>query len=603
VTNARTTPPRLMAALIGVMLIFPAVASAHAQLEGTSPPQGATVKPEPAAVIFRFDEPVEGNFGAVRVYDADGARVDQGDAFHPDGDGPRLGVHLKPDLPDGSYTATYRVVSADGHIVSSGYVFSIGKPGRAPKETVAQLVNSSGSGPVTEIAFGAARALQYGAVAVGLGGLGFLILVWLPALAAVARGDESWIRASGALARRSRRILICTAIVGALSAAVAVVLEGAEGAGVSAWSALDGTIIREVLGTRFGLVWGLCAASWAVVGLSAALVLRGRRQPSLALRPAQLGATGLAPTNRRAAAIRLLPLLVPMAFVVMAPALSGHASTQSPVAILFPANVVHVIAMAIWLGGLAWLLVAVPVATRELSSPDRSRLLAGVLTRFSGIALIAVAAILATGLLQAYAYVRHLPSLIETGYGRAVLIKFCLLVLLIGIGAYNRRVSVPRLERIAAGGESPGRAGILLRRALRSEVALLVVVLGVTGALASYAPSVSAQSGPFSTDTTLGPTEFEMTVDPARVGANQIHIYMFDASTGGQFTGAKEVDVSATLPDKRIGPLALQPEKSGPGHYTVPSATLNVAGDWKIQTTVRVSAFNEYTKTIEVPIR
>jgi copper transport protein len=94
-----------------------------------------------------------------------------------------------------------------------------------------------------------------------------------------------------------------------------------------------------------------------------------------------------------------------------------------------------------------------------------------------------------------------------------------------------------------------------------------------------------------------------MIVDPARVGANQIHIYMFDASTGGQFTGAKEVDVSATLPDKRIGPLALQPEKSGPGHYTVPSATLNVAGDWKIQTTVRVSAFNEYTKTIEVPIR
>src|ERR1700679_1017496 len=117
-----------------VALLAPAAALAHAQLEGTSPERGAVVKHEPGAVIFRFDEPVEGNFGAVRVYDADGARVDEGDAFHPDGEGPRLGVHLKPGLPDGSYTATYRVISADGHIVSSGFVFSIGKAGRTPKE-------------------------------------------------------------------------------------------------------------------------------------------------------------------------------------------------------------------------------------------------------------------------------------------------------------------------------------------------------------------------------------------------------------------------------------------------------------------------------------
>ena len=124
--------PRV-AVLALALLLPPRAALAHAQLEGTTPERGAVVKREPAAVIFRFDEPVEGNFGAVRVYDANGSRVDEGDAFHPDGEGPRLGVHLKPGLPDGSYTATYRVVSADGHIVSSGFVFSIGKAGKAPK--------------------------------------------------------------------------------------------------------------------------------------------------------------------------------------------------------------------------------------------------------------------------------------------------------------------------------------------------------------------------------------------------------------------------------------------------------------------------------------
>ena len=114
-----------------------------------------------------------------------GNRVDEGDAFHPDGEGPRLGVHLKPGLPDGSYTATYRVISADGHIVSSGFVFSIGKAGKAPAETVAELTSGSGSGPVTETAFGIARGLQYAAIALGVGGLAFLLLAWLPALAAV----------------------------------------------------------------------------------------------------------------------------------------------------------------------------------------------------------------------------------------------------------------------------------------------------------------------------------------------------------------------------------------------------------------------------------
>src|SRR6476661_956616 len=171
----RRVATAVLAIALVLALLAPVSALAHAQLEGTSPERGAVVKKEPAAVVFRFDEPVEGNFGAVRVYDADGSRVDEGDAFHPGGEGPRLGVHLEPGLPDGSYTATYRVISADGHIVSSGFVFSIGEPGRTPKETVSELTAGSGSGPVTETAFGLARGLQYMAIALAVGGLAFLL--------------------------------------------------------------------------------------------------------------------------------------------------------------------------------------------------------------------------------------------------------------------------------------------------------------------------------------------------------------------------------------------------------------------------------------------
>jgi copper transport protein len=572
------------AAALGLALAAPAGALAHAQLEETTPQRGAVVEQEPGAVIFRFDEPVEGNFGAVRVYDANGSRVDEGDAFHPNGEGPRLGVHLKPGLPDGSYTATYRVVSADGHIVSSGFVFSIGKAGKAPKQTVAELTAGSGSGPVTETAFGIARGLQYAAIALAVGGLAFLVLAWLPALESVGGADEPWRRASLAFASRLRLVLLLAAALGAISAAAGVVLEGAEAAGVSGFSALKETIVRETLETKFGTFWGLAVVAWVAFG---ALV-------ALALRPAA--------RRSRSAWPRAALAALPLTFIVLVPALSGHGSTQAPVALNLPVNVVHVAAMATWLGGLAALLLVVPRGTRELEPGDRGRLLAAALSRFSEVALIAVGAILLTGLIQAYVYVRHLDDLLSTGYGRAVLVKFCLLMALIAIGAYNRRRSLPRLKRIAAGGEPPGRAGLLLRRALRAEVALLAIVIGVTAALASYAPPVTAQGGPFSTEAPVGPIQLEMSVEPATVGANEIHVYLFDAKSGAPYAKVKQLKVTARLPEKAIS-LPLEPQLSGPGHYTIPGALLSASGDWQIAVTIRVSAFDEFTKTVEVPVR
>ncbi|HVW46473.1 MAG TPA: copper resistance protein CopC, partial [Solirubrobacterales bacterium] len=397
----RRSLPLIAACLVALLL--PAAASAHARLEGTSPPEGAVVKKEPSAVIFEFDEPVEGNFGAVRVYDASGERVDEGDAFHPDGDGPRLGVHLKPGLPDGSYTATYRVVSQDGHIVSSGYVFSIGKEGKAPTQTVGELIGGSGNGKVTEVAYGLARGLEYVAMALAVGGVAFLFVCGLPALGAASGvGENSRRAAAAAFARRLRLVLWVAAAIGLVATAAQIVLEGAEAAGISGFSALTRTIIEETLETRFGTVWGFAFIAW--IAIAVLVPLLGRRRSWVGL-----------------------PLAVPLVYLCLCPALGGHGSSQSPVALNFTVNAIHVAAMAVWLGGLATLLLVLPAATRAAAAPaDRGRLLVGPLGRFSALALAMVALIMATGLIQAYVYVRHPADLLSTGYGRAVLAKFLL---------------------------------------------------------------------------------------------------------------------------------------------------------------------------------
>jgi copper transport protein len=208
----------------------------------------------------------------------------------------------------------------------------------------------------------------------------------------------------------------------------------------------------------------------------------------------------------------------------------------------------------------------------------------------------------ATGAVQAIVWVRTPAHLLDTAYGRAVLIKVALLTGLVLLGALHRSRTVPGLRAAAERGDTPGLTGLTLRRALRAEVALIVVVLGVTGALSGYPPSTTASSGPVSRTVRIGPESLELTVDPARVGSNQIHLYLLDPRTGAQYDRAKEVTIGAEQPAKQIGPLQETASRAGPGHYVVPAAVLGVPGEWRLTISLRISDFDEYVAKTEVPI-
>ncbi len=587
---------------LGVLLLAPGSAAAHAILKGTEPLSGATAKREPKQIVFRFSESVEGNFGAIRVYDRNGARVESGEAFHPNGKGSELATHLEGGIPKGTYTATYRVISADGHPVSGGLVFSIGKPSAAGATVSELLSQRSAAGRVTEIAFGAVRAMQYGSIAVAIGAIFFLLAIWIPGLASVAGGDRRWQLASERFVSRVRILLTIAIVAGVVSGALGIVFQGATAAGVSFWSALKSGTVKDVLDTRWGTVWGIRVLVWLALGGVLATALARSRQP--VLRPASVGATGLA-LPRPFGPVALALLALPLGFLALSPALAGHASLQSPSGVLMPANVIHVIAISVWSAGLAVLLFVLPRATRELEAPDRARLLAATLIRFSAVAGIAFGALVVTGLVQSYIEVRSIDNALHTDFGRFALIKFGIVVgPLALLGAYNRRRSVPQLKEIAAAGQPPGRSGLVLRRALRAEVALILVVFGVTAALVNYPPSIAvSKSGPVSKTASLGPADLQLTVDPARVGANVMHAYLIDKKSGVQYDKVKQFDVKLSQPGKGVGPLDAGPRKAGPGHYVMTGAVFGVAGDWNLQISARVSEFDAYYATLKVKIK
>ena len=80
-------------------------------------------------------------------------------------------------------------------------------------------------------------------------------------------------------------------------------------------------------------------------------------------------------------------------------------------------------------------------------------------------------------------------------------------------------------------------------------------------------------------------------------------MYLFRRSDGAQYDRVKELRVSASLPEKQIGPLQLRADKAGPGHYVVRRAQIAPAGDWKLELIARVSRFDEYRAQVEVPVK
>ena len=592
----------LLAGAGSLALVNAPSALAHAQLLGTVPAQGATASVQPAEVIFEFNQPVGGTLGAVRVYDAQGGEVDDLAVEHPGGHEHWMGVGLKAHLPDGTYTATYRVISADTHVVYGGFVFNIGHPGAAPRFTVSGLISRNRSGEVTAIAFGVVRALDYLSIALLAGGLAFVGLAWLPALRRVAGADRAWEDASRAFARRCSLTLRAAIAIGFAASVLGFLLQGAVAAGVSLWTALKSAVLEDTLNSRFGAVWGGRAIDWLVLGTLLALLRAARRDPVPVLRPAPLGADGLAlqrPPPRPLLAFAGAGAL----YLALTPALSGHASVQSPVWVFFPSDALHVLAASTWVGGIIFALLVLPAATRRLAPPARTELLLATLASFSPVALTAVIAIAATGIVQAYIDVRSLDGLVQTTYGVLILVKTGLFAALVGFGWVNRRRVLPALTGLVKRGMSPGATGTLARRSLRGELAVMTCVLGVTAALITYAPPIDAASGPYSTSARLGPAQLEMTVEPARTGLNTVHLYLIDARTGVQFTQTKELLASARLPSRGIGPISLRANLAGPGHYILTDAALSPGGRWQIQLTDRVSEFQEYSTSIAVPIR
>ena len=531
-------------------LVIPALASAHAALIRSAPASDQIVKTSPTTVTLTFNEPVETALGAVRVFDGNAARVDVGTTTRAGANA--VATRIDTSLARGTYTVSWRVASADGHPLEGAFVFHVGAPGERPEGIASQVAQrpSSGVGKAVDVA----RFLN--------------VLLVIALIGAIAANLILFARHDPEVERRLWYVIAGLGFGLSIVAAATVVLFAASIAGAGLGKATNGTALSAILGTRFGHVRLAQLIVAEVIAIAAVWA------------PSPGGAKWL----KRGIGVLALALAV-------TPGLSGHAGAKGTLEVI--ADTGHVLAASVWAGGLATVMLGLGLAGER-----RRELARNVFPRFSRLVLWAVGVLLVSGTIGGLSGVDHLNELWNTTYGKLLLAKISIALVLIGFGVFNRR-AVRGLSNAKA---APGFLS-RLQRSVAAEFVLMAVAIGVTSFLISkpQANAIVANLPRAATATgQIGDLGARLVLDPGTKGQNLVHVYL---SRGGAPQTADEVTVTARSQVGDVGPFRLIMSQADRGHYLSPPLQVSLGGLWTFDVAVRRGDFDLNDVVLTVPLR
>ncbi|MDQ1535532.1 MAG: copper transport protein [Actinomycetota bacterium] len=572
-----------LAVSVAAVVMLAAPAGAHATLIQTQPAASQVYSSPPPAIVLRFSESVQVKLGGIRLFDAKGHRIDTGAPSHPNGDGATVSVSL-PKLKDGTYVATWRVISADGHPVQNGFTFSVGEvsaTGANAQSLANRLLSQQGGSRVVGVINGALRFVEFAATGLLIGAFGFVLLCW-PA---------------GRRARVVTRMIEGSWIAAFVGAIAVILIESSYTAGLGLADSFKPSVVRDYLETTVGHVMVLRLVVLLVIfGFGRTLI----RRSSFGV-PRTAVAGGLS-----------LGLLATFTF-------AGHARTGFQVVGAVVSDLAHLAAFSLWFGGLVVLVVAV-------LRPDDPSELEPAVARFSNVALGAVVVLTGTGVYQGWRQVGSFGALKDTTYGRLLLVKVALVAVVVLAAALTRDIMRQRLYDDEADDEllddaeereplpvGPGAALADLDFATRAdtarrlrisvgiEVVFLVAVLCVTALLVNAAPARTAVDAPFAATIAGKGAQFELLDVPARTGPNEMHITVLKPD--GVVFNVLSVDAEISNAQNNIAPIKLTLIKLGPGHYTTNNLTIPFSGKWTVDIKALVTDLDEVAVTTTMNVR
>ena len=522
----RTGLALLGASLASFGLLPSPIASAHATLEASIPAPSSVLEQAPDNVVLDFDEPIEAGLSSIEVFDASAASIDVGEPQQATGDDSVVLASL-PDLADGVYAVVWRVASSDGHVVDGAFSFSVGTGSGEVGDLLDRVTGDARASSAVTRSADVARFVLYVGLALLFGAGGWTLLVG---------GDVPGFR---------RRLPAIGWVMSFVASAALFGLYGATAVAGSLSDAVSPEVWGRIDGSQTGRMTLLRLALLAVLGVL------------LALR-----------SSRGAAWWRYGALLAGLGSLITLPA-AGHPSSASPQALYVALDLVHLIAIIGWMGGLALF----ALGGRAWLHDDVAT--AAVRT-FSRTSTVLVPVIVVTGVFQTIELAGGIDAITETDWGRTLLVKLSIVSVLVAIGAVSRWL-VQQVGPTA------------VRRTVIAEAVLGVIVLAATASLVTLPPEPPVASQVFNSTLSQAGLIADITVTPGRVGANEVHIVITPA--GGSIRPVSSISARMSLPAREVPAAPVNLVADGPNHSTG-TITLPFAGDWTLDLIIEVSPGN-----------
>jgi copper transport protein len=552
--------PALVLAIAFLLLLAPNV-RAHARLESSSISPGAILSSVPATVTLDFSEPVDVDYSTASLIDATGQTVSS-ITLAVDSASPRRAMLTIVDtaLPAGAYAIVWRVLSAaDGHATTGSLAFSAGT-GAAP--TIASTT-SAVSAPWATVT---ARWLEL---------VGMLAIAGSLLFAALVPGS---VRLQRTFTIALHQIVLVAGALGLAGAAVSS-LANAIAANDRSWGNLPSG--REwwdaLAGTDLGRAIAIRAVVFTVaLVLASVLRLRGNRWVIWVASVAAVAALASFP-------------------------LTGHARAASPRWLAVALDLAHLASAALWGGGIALLGLFLfrQLADRERATIDTA---IAAIARFSRCALLAMILLVGSGIVSAAFHVSGPKNLTGESYGRTLILKVMLVVLVLVVAGTNRLFIIPRL-RAAQGSNREnafGQSERIRQTALLEAVAALLILFAAAR-LTELPPAdgpltvdVAGRQGAISEQAAAGDLTIALTgqLDPA--AGESLTITVTDAGNDEPASDLARVIVLATAPDPlapdgdpirdRFDAIAVD---GAPGVYAFPRTRLGIQTTWQIEIAAR----------------
>ena len=401
----------------------------HAALRSAEPAASSILDQSPARIRLEFTEPVEPALSAIVLVTQGGDSLSLSVAGDP------RSVHAivatPPPLGPGPYGVVWRIVSADGHRLRGSYRFAVrgnvaDSVAAAPVDaTVVDSAAFPGDANVDAEPAEVAAVPPFAGLLRGLALTGLLAFVGLTALMAwrLPPAGDGPIRA-----------VVVTGVAGSALLAIHLVVWMSY---VAPGTALSSRELGAVLTTWTGRL----EVARVLLAVAAVWGVLARRNGVAAL----LGIAAVAASSA-----------------------IGHPAAISPL-LAIPGKLVHLLAAAIWIGGVLWIATAARAGSAFAIGTRR----------VSALALASVALVVATGIVEAVLFLPTIAALWQTTYGQLVLAKSVGTAALVAFGARHRRL-------LAAVESDSSRA--TLGRSVRGELGIMVAVAVLGGVLAYVSP-------------------------------------------------------------------------------------------------------------------